>query len=61
MEQVIAKTAFISGTYAAQFESDFAVLARSRPRRGCANGTDALEIMLDASVSAQAMRYWCQP
>ena len=48
MEEVIAKTAFISGTYAAQFESDFASWLGVDHVVACANGTDSLEILLDA-------------
>lgn len=48
MAEVIAKTAFISGDYAAQFESDFASWLGVDHVVACANGTDSLEILLDA-------------
>jgi len=47
MAEVIAKTAFISGAYAAQFESDFASWLGVEHVIACANGTDSLEILLD--------------
>ena len=48
MSQVISETAFISGRYAAQFEADFANWLSVEHVIGCANGTDAIEILLDA-------------
>lgn len=48
MTQVISETAFISGRYAAQFEADFAQWLGVQHVIGCANGTDAIEILLDA-------------
>ena len=46
--QVLSETAFISGRHVAQFESDFAHWLGSSHVIGCANGTDAIEILLDA-------------
>ena len=46
--QVIEKTAFINGPYARAFEGSFANWLGADYVVGCANGTDALEIMLDA-------------
>lgn len=48
MAQVISETAFISGRYAAQFEADFAKWLGVDHVIGCANGTDSIEILLDA-------------
>jgi len=48
MASVISETAFISGRYAAQFEADFANWLGVDHVIGCANGTDAIEILLDA-------------
>lgn len=48
MANVIQKTAFISGPYARRFEEEFAAWLGVSHVVGCANGTDALEIMLDA-------------
>ena len=48
MASVIAETAFISGPYAQKFEEEFAAWLGIEHIIGCANGTDALEIMLDA-------------
>ena len=45
---VIDQTAFISGTFAEKFESDFAVWNKSKYVIGCANGTDAIEIALQS-------------
>ena len=46
--QVIGKTAFISGEFAARFEAAFAEYQKAAHCIGCANGTDALEIALEA-------------
>ena len=46
--QVIGKTAFISGEFAARFEVAFAEYQKAAHCIGCANGTDALEIALEA-------------
>jgi dTDP-4-amino-4,6-dideoxygalactose transaminase len=46
---VIAETAFISGKYARQFEADFAEWLGISHVVACANGTDAIEIMLQAA------------
>ncbi|MDA9863786.1 DegT/DnrJ/EryC1/StrS family aminotransferase [Flavobacteriales bacterium] len=48
MARVITETAFISGSYAQKFEEEFAAWLGVKHVIGCANGTDALEIMLDA-------------
>ena len=48
MARVIAETAFISGPCAQKFEGEFAAWLGVEHVIGCANGTDALEIMLDA-------------
>ena len=48
MARIIAETAFISGPYAQKFEEEFAAWLGIEHVIGCANGTDALEIMLDA-------------
>ena len=48
MARVIAETAFISGPCAQKFEEEFAAWLGIEHVIGCANGTDALEIMLDA-------------
>ena len=48
MVRVIAETAFISGPYAQKFEEEFAAWLGIEHVIGCANGTDAIEIMLDA-------------
>ncbi len=46
--KVISETAFIGGRYADQFEADFAQWLGVEHVIGCANGTDAIEILLDA-------------
>ncbi len=46
--EVIAQTAFISGKYARKFEEEFAEWLGVSHCIGCANGTDAIEIMLTA-------------
>lgn len=45
---VIRDAAFISGPYAAQFEKAFAEYQRADYCIGCGNGTDAIEIALEA-------------
>jgi dTDP-4-amino-4,6-dideoxygalactose transaminase len=45
---VIRDTAFISGKYAAVFEREFAEYQQARHCVGCGNGTDAIEIALEA-------------
>lgn len=45
---VIAETAFISGKYAQTFEKEFAAWLGVAHCIACANGTDAIEIMLQA-------------
>lgn len=45
---VIAETAFISGKYAETFEASFAAWLGHGQCIGCGNGTDAIEIMLQA-------------
>ena len=46
--QVIADTAFISGKYARKFEEEFAEWLGISHCISCGNGTDAIEIMLQA-------------
>ena len=46
--EVIAQTAFISGKFARKFEEEFAEWLGIPHCIGCANGTDALEILLQA-------------
>ncbi|MFM9984162.1 MAG: DegT/DnrJ/EryC1/StrS family aminotransferase [Flavobacteriales bacterium] len=48
IEKVIRETAFISGSYAASFEKEFAVYTGVKHCMACANGTDSLEILLKA-------------
>jgi len=48
IESVIRDSAFISGPYAARFEEQFAAYTRSQYCVGVANGTDALEIAIEA-------------
>lgn len=45
---VIRDTAFVSGKYAAAFEADFAKYQQAEHCIGCGNGTDAIEIALEA-------------
>jgi len=45
---VIAETAFISGKYATVFEQEFAGFLGQKNCVACANGTDSLEILLQA-------------
>ena len=46
--EVIAQTAFISGKFARKFEEEFAQWLGIPHCIGCGNGTDAIEILLDA-------------
>ncbi len=46
--EVIGQTAFISGEYATRFERAFAEYQHVQHCIGCANGTDALEIAIEA-------------
>jgi dTDP-4-amino-4,6-dideoxygalactose transaminase len=46
--EVIRDAAFISGEYAARFERQFAAYAGAAHCVACANGTDAIEIALEA-------------
>lgn len=46
--RVIEETSFISGSYAARFEAEFAAYLDVANCVSCANGTDALEIALQA-------------
>jgi len=48
MASVIRESAYIGGKYVAQFESDFSKYIGSNYCVGCANGTDAIEIALQA-------------
>jgi len=48
MAEVIASTAFISGPWARRFEEAFAAWNGSPHCVGCANGTDAIEMALEA-------------
>ena len=48
MVEVIASTAFIAGPWARRFEEAFATWNGSLHCVGCANGTDAIEMALDA-------------
>lgn len=48
MQNVIAETAFISGKYAAAFEHAFGEYTGHAHVLACANGTDAIELALDA-------------
>lgn len=45
---VIGETAFISGKYAQTFENEFAAFLGIQHVMSCANGTDSLEILLQA-------------
>lgn len=46
--KVVAETAFIGGKYATEFEESFAEYLGAKHCVACANGTDALEIALQA-------------
>ncbi len=48
ISNVLSETAFISGKYAAAFENDFAGYLGVNHCIACANGTDAIEIALQA-------------
>ncbi len=48
MREVIASTAFIAGPWARRFEEAFAAWNGSPHCVGCANGTDAIEMALEA-------------
>lgn len=48
MQDVVNNTAFIAGKFAAQFEEAFAQYIGTKHCIACANGTDALEISLQA-------------
>jgi dTDP-4-amino-4,6-dideoxygalactose transaminase len=46
--KVIEETAFISGKYAAEFEKSFSAYCGNKHVIACANGTDSLEILMQA-------------
>lgn len=48
MDEVIASSAFIAGPWARRFEEAFAAWNGSPHCVGCANGTDAIEMVLEA-------------
>jgi dTDP-4-amino-4,6-dideoxygalactose transaminase len=48
IQEVISQTAFISGSYASKFEKEFADFLGIKHCIACANGTDSLEILLQA-------------
>jgi dTDP-4-amino-4,6-dideoxygalactose transaminase len=48
IKNVISETAFIGGKYVAQFEKDFSTYVDTKYCVGVANGTDALEIAIEA-------------
>ena len=48
IQSVINETAFISGKYAKQFEAEFANYLGIKHVVSCANGTDSLELLLQA-------------
>jgi dTDP-4-amino-4,6-dideoxygalactose transaminase len=48
IQSVINQTAFIGGSYAAKFEKEFANFHGVKHCIACANGTDSLEILLQA-------------
>lgn len=48
IQSVISETAFISGKYATAFEQAFGAYTRHAHVLACANGTDAIELALDA-------------
>jgi dTDP-4-amino-4,6-dideoxygalactose transaminase len=48
IEGVISKAAFIGGEYVARFEQEFAAYLKVKHCVGVANGTDAIEIALEA-------------
>lgn len=49
VQSVIEKTAFISGEFASRFEKEFATYLGLDSVVACANGTDSLEILLQAA------------
>lgn len=48
MEEIIASTAFVGGAVVSEFEREFAAYCEAPFAIGCGNGTDALEMALDA-------------
>lgn len=48
IKNVISQTAFIGGKYVEQFEKEFAEFCQAKYCQGVANGTDALEIVIEA-------------
>ena len=48
IKNVISETAFIGGKYVEQFEKEFAEFCQAKYCQGVANGTDALEIVIEA-------------
>ncbi|MGM0520207.1 MAG: DegT/DnrJ/EryC1/StrS family aminotransferase [Campylobacterota bacterium] len=48
IKNVINETAFIGGKYVEQFEKEFAEFCQAKYCQGVANGTDALEIVIEA-------------
>lgn len=48
MKQVMDETAFVGGKYVSQFEQEFANYIGTKHCIGCANGTDTMEIILQA-------------
>lgn len=48
IKNVISQTAFIGGKYVEQFEQEFATYQQAQHCIGVANGTDALEIVIEA-------------
>ena len=48
IKNVISETAFIGGKYVEQFEKEFAEYQDAKYCQGVANGTDALEIVIEA-------------
>lgn len=48
IKNVISETAFIGGKYVEQFEKEFAQYCQAKYCQGVGNGTDALEIVIEA-------------
>lgn len=48
IQNVVSETAFIGGKYVKEFEDDFARYVGVKHCVGCANGTDAIELILEA-------------
>lgn len=48
INNVISETSFIGGNYVRQFEKDFAIYQQAKHCISVANGTDALEIVIEA-------------